>query len=242
MRFHFTFAELLQLERLIIESERLIQTHPPYADLWIPKAHWILHVPHDIYRFGPSRLLSVFLKEMKNAAFKRGCKRSNFQNPVKSAAEFWCEQSDYQLQQATFDRSACQEPVVLVSFAARDIAGASEPVRLLLERGVVSADAQVDFLSSLAFHGVRLEKSGCVVVACALYRVQRILACSGAHYLWMRLLSSELTHDECGSWSAHVGDQGVTCRLMSLNNGTDITCVYIVPNDASNVVSVIVKL
>ena len=46
------------------------------------------------------------LKEMKNAAFKMGCKRSNFHNPVKSSAEFWGVQSDYQALRAGDDSNS----------------------------------------------------------------------------------------------------------------------------------------
>ena len=37
------------------------------------------------------------LMEMKNAHFKRGCKRSNNHDPVKATARFWVDQSAYSL-------------------------------------------------------------------------------------------------------------------------------------------------
>ena len=76
LRFTFTFAELLRLEAMVVESERLLTSIPEYADIWVPKAHWILHLAHDIYLWGPIRLLMTMLKEMKNAHFKRGCRRA----------------------------------------------------------------------------------------------------------------------------------------------------------------------
>ena len=69
-----------------------------YAHLWIPKAHWVLHLAHDIFLWGPSRLHTTMLNEMKNARFKAGAKRSNFHNPAKDVAMFWAQQSDYELQ------------------------------------------------------------------------------------------------------------------------------------------------
>ena len=244
LRFHFTFADLLKLERLIIEGERLIQTYPPYADLWIPKAHWILHVAHDIYRFGPSRLLWTFLKEMKLAAFKRGVKRGNFHNPVKCAATFWCEQSDYQLQHASFSRDACSDPAVLVSGLVRDLVTGSKPLTVMVEAGVLVPESHVDMLSSVAFHGVPIRKGACVLVKRALYSVLRIVATRthrcDTYYLWLRLLCAELHADQWGAWVAHIDTSCESYRLLSLNNGSDVTCVYCVPN--GECMSVIVKM
>ena len=50
LRFKFTFRELLHLEDIVVRSESLIISIPEYYALWIPKAHWILHAAHDIYR------------------------------------------------------------------------------------------------------------------------------------------------------------------------------------------------
>ena len=243
LRFHFTFAVLLQLEKMIIESERQIQSHPPYAGLWIPKAHWILHIPHDIYRFGAARLLWVFLKEMKNAAFKRGCKRSNYFNPVKSTAGFWCEQSDYQLQQDTFSRDACSAPVIQVSGRADSFASVSEPVRLMLQHGAASADSQIDFLSSIDFHGVKVRRGECLMMAGSLLHVQRIISCGGQYCLWLCMVCMEVIADVFGSWSARLGGAPVTYRLKSLHNGSEVTCVYTVPSaDRLDTMHVIVKI
>jgi uncharacterized membrane protein len=72
LRYLFTFADLLVLEDQFVASERLVQTIPAYRDLWIPKAHWVLHVAHDIFMWGPSRFMTTMLNEMKNARFKAG--------------------------------------------------------------------------------------------------------------------------------------------------------------------------
>ena len=50
LRFRFTYSDLLHLESLFLRSETIVSQHPPYRDLWIPKAHWVLHIAHDIYR------------------------------------------------------------------------------------------------------------------------------------------------------------------------------------------------
>lgn len=72
LRYYYTFADLLRMEDHFIQSEKLIQAIPAYHNLWIPKAHWVLHIAHDIFMWGPSRLLTTLLNEMKNAKFKRG--------------------------------------------------------------------------------------------------------------------------------------------------------------------------
>ena len=227
--YHFTFADLTRLERLIVDSEETIAAHPPYAHVWIPKGHWILHTAHDIWRWGPSRLLWVMLKEMKNAAFKRGCARSNFHNPVKSAATFWCEQSDWQCQQADFSRCACSNPVVL---AEGTVAGFpdSEPLALLLQHDRVQLDLAVQFLSALEFHGVPVPRCSGVLVDGSLYFVERLLACGGQYYVWLRLLAAELTLNSFGHLIARPASIASSSRLLNLHHGSDLTPVYMVRN------------
>ncbi len=125
------------------------------------------------------------LKEMKNAAFKSACKRSNFHNPVKSTAQFWCEQSDWQLQQANFWRSPCTDPVVLVQGTVTDFPDC-EPLTLLLEHGHLKLDSAVDFLRALDFHGVHPfpRPTGSPVCLGRVYRVR------APEHAWARLLAA----------------------------------------------------
>ena len=103
LRYSFTLHDLLHIENLFIRSETIIIELPSCLHVWIPKAHWVLHLAHDVRRWGPTRLLATLLNEMKNAQFKKGASRSNYHNPVKSVAEFWAAQSDYQLQTLSLD-------------------------------------------------------------------------------------------------------------------------------------------
>uniref|UniRef100_A0A7S2N7Y4 Uncharacterized protein n=1 Tax=Haptolina brevifila TaxID=156173 RepID=A0A7S2N7Y4_9EUKA len=98
LRYLFVFADLLVMEDHFVASEQLIQDVAQYQHLWIPKAHWVLYIAHDIFLCGLSRLLTTLLNEMKNAKFKAGAKRSNYHNRAKDVAIFWCQQSDYELQ------------------------------------------------------------------------------------------------------------------------------------------------
>ena len=236
--YHFTLADLLRLEGLFVDSERAIAAHPPYADVWIPKAHWILHIALDIFWWGPSRLLWTFLKEMKLAAFKNGCKRSNFKNPVKSTAIFWCEQSDWQCQQADFSRTACSDAVVLVQGTVADFPD-SQVLALLLEKRVVQLDSGVQFLSKLDFHGVTVLRSSGVLVGRSLYWVERLLACQGEYFVWLRLVPAEFSVNSFGQTLAHsVPASDSSCRLMSLHHGSQFTPVYLVPDGPALVVTV----
>ena len=111
----------------------------------------------------------------------------------------------------------------------------------MLENNAVRTEDAVDFLSCITFHGVPIRKGACVLESLALYRVLRIISCGSSMYLWMRLICAELTTDEHGMWVAHATED-VSHRLMSVNNGSDVTCVYTVPTTVPGCMSVIVKM
>ena len=236
--FHFKFADLLRIENLFVDSETTIAAHPPYADLWIPKAHWILHTALDMFRFGPGRLLWVMLNEMKLSDFKNACKRSNFLNPVKCTATFWCEQSDWQCQQGNFSRSACSNAVVLVWGAVADFPD-SEPLALLVQNNRVQLDSSVQFLSALDIHGVTMGRNSGVLVEGRLYWAERILAAQEQYYVWLRLLTAELSTNSFGQLIAHPCSAWTESRLLSLHSGSDVTPVYLVPD--AHALTVIVR-
>ena len=239
--FHFTFADLLRIESLIVDSERAIAAHPPYADTWIPKAHWILHIAHDMFRFGPSRLLWVFLKEMKNAAFKRACKRSNFHNPVKSTAIFWCQQSDWQCQHADVARCSCfhSDANVIIQGVISDFPD-SKPVALLQERGRISSHTTVAFLSALDFHGIVVRLNTGVLYGGSLYHVARLITYEAQYVVYMHLLTAEVCVNSFGQRVVRPPFQLSSSHLVSLHAGTDLTPVYLVPN--GDVTTVIVRV
>ena len=55
------------------------------------------------------------------------------------------------------------------------------------------------------------------------------------------MVCAELSTDEYGMWVAHATDD-LSNRLMSVNNGSDVTAVYTVPTDVPGCMSVIVKM
>ena len=84
-----------------------------------------------------------------------------------------------------------------------------------------------------------------MLIAHSLYHVQRIisvgLSVGRSLYFWMRLVCAELSTDEYGMWVAHATD-ALSYRLMSVNNGSDVTAVYVVPTSVPGCMSVIVKM
>ena len=229
LRYHFTFADLLLLEELVVRSERLLAEIPAYAHIWIPKAHWILHLALDIYRYGPSRLLQTLLMEMKNAHFKRGVRRSNFHNPVKSAAQFWAEQSDYQLQNATFSRSSSSyDPCdVIVNGSATSFPD-SEIVSLLLAHGHISHKTPLQFLNVFTFHGVAIKRTESILLQEGVYEVLRILVTSdNNYYLWLQLVIEKLRVDEIGMPYYLPEDRAcASYRLLSVHSASGVTGVF----------------
>ena len=93
----FTWSSLEALQQTLVDWHTSFDAVPQYAGFWVPKFHWAMHLALDIWKFGPPRLNWCFQYEGKNQPLKRGCKRSNYHNPAKSTAEFWCESSDYEL-------------------------------------------------------------------------------------------------------------------------------------------------
>ena len=94
----FTYPELLRLQDTLCDWHTNFFLVDEYKEFWKPKFHWAMHLPLDIWRFGPPRLNWCMAYEAKNQPLKRGCKRSNFKNAPKSTAEFWAESTDFHLQ------------------------------------------------------------------------------------------------------------------------------------------------
>ena len=231
LRYSFTYVDLLKLEALFIESERAILTIPQYASIWVPKAHWILHIAHDIYLWGPSRLLMTFLKEMKLAHFKRGCKRSNFHNPVKSTAEFWALQSDYQalqvLKYPNLRQAATSENSRVIVSGTIHAFPDSEVCRSLLSAGWASATNQISFLESLEFCGVPICQGEHVIYNRQVYHVSRIAKVRDFHYMLLELIAREIQMHESGMMSIEPLDHGES-RLITLFNSSDLTGIWVI--------------
>ena len=54
--------------------------------MWVPKFHFVQHIPIHILLFGPCRLYMAFMFEGKNGVYSRAGERCNFKNPLLSMA------------------------------------------------------------------------------------------------------------------------------------------------------------
>jgi hypothetical protein len=71
LKFHYTYDDLLAIERLSRQCHDLFYRVPEYENCWVPKIHWATHCALDILRWGPPRLMWCMLFEMKNGHIKR---------------------------------------------------------------------------------------------------------------------------------------------------------------------------
>ena len=175
---------------------------------------------------------------MKLAHFKRGCKRGNFHSPVKSAAEFWAMQSDYQARQICMRpdshyhlRSAVDsgESQVIVSGPISQFVD-SDVCQILRDNNSVGPGCNVEFLRSIVFHGVQLSRGEHAIVDSKLYSIERVLRLSDTHCLYLRLQNEHLHVDELGMLLIRKEEMVLqeSFRLLALHNASDVTGVYTV--------------
>ena len=169
--------------------------------------------------------------------------RSNFHNPVMSAAEFWASQSDYQLQQADFSRSACKSEAahVIVSGSVASFLPDSVALGLLLEHHRVSLETSVAFLSQFSFHGVAICRENVVLLEEGVYQITRIICVGSDYYVHLRLLAEALRVDGLGMYYILPSDEVAgSTRLLKVSLHTSITGMYAVPDPGPPVRTVLV--
>ena len=242
LRFRFTYSDLLHLESLFVRSETIVSEYAPYRDLWIPKAHWVLHLAHDIYRWGPSRLLTTLLNEMKNAQFKHGAKRSNFANPVKSVAEFWAQQSDYQLQTLTAHPGVTSDhATVLVSAPAQHFAD-SQCARLLIAHSLVNPSTEISFMSELLLHRVSIRREDWVLLDAGVWSVLRVVRvnANASHHVLLRRVADAVQLDEFGAYyvdimPCYLGSTDDELRFVSVTSACTMTGLWTIGSPSGRV-------
>ena len=207
MRFEYSFADLLAIEKLHMRSQRHFFAVPEYRNCWKPVFHWSTHCAHDIFRWGPPRLLWCMLFEMKNGHLKRGCKRSNLFNPAKSTAEFYVGQSDYELRMR---EAACDRKIQLMDETASGklVNFGDVPEAQILAAELQLADtALFTFYSQLVYEGVSFRLDEYVLVGppsdCFLARLRSMIKVDGEVYLWLRAFPADTVQvNEWGALSA----------------------------------------
>lgn len=186
MAFDFTFAQLMKLEETVMIWQAVTNSVHEYSKCWRPKVHWCTHLAHDIFMWGPPRLLWSMIPEKKNGEFVRGVKRSNYHNPCKSAAEFWAWQSEWQLRN-TKRRTCCDSSHVVGSMVTT-----SGPllqyndaweVRVVQQQLNLANTALVEFLSTVSFQGVSIPLSSYCILDNTLVYVRNIMRISSAHFV-----------------------------------------------------------
>lgn len=159
LRIRYTVRDVFLLEDTIIKWQKLFFQVPEFKKCWRPKHHWALHAAHDVWRWGPPRFLWCMMLEMKNAQFKKGCKRSNFHNPAKATALFWVEASAYALQKKRKRSSCCDSSDAKIFGTANN----SQQIAELLANCEMFDLKQMQILSHVRANGVYI--SPCSFVA-----------------------------------------------------------------------------
>ena len=188
----FTHAGLLTLESTLNSWFTTVFSVPEYKDFWVPKYHFAMHLAHDIWRFGPPRLNWCFGYEAKNQPLKRGCKRSNFKNPAKATAEFWCQSSDHHLQSGRARRLPANQPGEVVKLGAAAIFPhmSAELAHVAAELGL-DAEAIYSFLGSVACQKQQLYPQGYADITVAgvaqLAKIEHLIVADNHMYAFVTL-------------------------------------------------------
>ena len=98
---HFSLAiqprlhrdDIKRLDDLQLEHSRLFDAVPEYNGLKRPKHHFLVHLPLDLWRFGPPRGYWCFGFEGFNRVIKSGAQRSNWRNTSLSIMRYWSARS-----------------------------------------------------------------------------------------------------------------------------------------------------
>jgi hypothetical protein len=212
MKPEFTHPELVQLDNLVFDWHTKFFEVPEYKTFWVPKFHYASHLAMDIKRFGPTRLNWCMMYEAKNQPLKKGCKLSNFHNPVFSTAKYWCESSDH-LMRKPKQKPPKKKPSS--SGVAADFPYFADEIAFMLqkvEHAEKDADVRFDFLDSTKKCTVVFYKSSYALLKTpemptALCYIDKIVAIGGHTYVWVVVYPQGLMyHDQYGVLTASLSE------------------------------------
>ena len=86
-------ADIELMDDLQLEYMELFDQVPEFVGLKRPKHHFLTHVAHDAWRFGPPRGYWCFGFEAFNKVIKCGAKRSNFKREPLSMMQYYANWS-----------------------------------------------------------------------------------------------------------------------------------------------------
>jgi len=78
----FSYEDVRRLDSLIYEHQTLFLSIPSHNQFWVPKHHFVTHVPLDILFWGPPRNFWCMMLESENQVFKQVGKHSNFKSAL----------------------------------------------------------------------------------------------------------------------------------------------------------------
>lgn len=202
LKFTFTFDDLMMLEDLSLKCQNDFFSVEEYSHLWKPKWHWATHLAHDIFKYGPPRMLWCMIMEMKNREFKLACKRSNYHNPVKSTAEFWVDQAAYVVRKRRRDGVACNSSTakVIGMWSCQNEGDMPIEIELLTNCGWFDevGMSDVEYVGSVCIHGVQFCQHDFVLVGNhgqlgRLVHIMRLLHAAGyVHFAFLEVFLTDL--------------------------------------------------
>lgn len=84
-----TLAEIERIDDLQLEHSKCFDEVWEYKGLKRPKHHFLVHMAHDIWRYGPPREYWCFGFEGFNRLIKQGARRSNYRDTTMSIMRYW---------------------------------------------------------------------------------------------------------------------------------------------------------
>ena len=200
MKPSFTYPQLLRLQETICEWREQFSLVDEYKGFWVPKFHWAMHLPLDIWRFGPPRLNWCMAYEANNLPLKKGCKRSNFKNAPKSAANFWCESSDFHLhrQRGVHQQLAIVPGAVSASGPASAFPQVAQDTAYMASQIPHEGELVYSWLEAATYNGQQMSPgSFCEIeISGAKYlaRIESLVAASGQVFLWLLAYPAATTY------------------------------------------------
>lgn len=233
LRLEYSYQDLLKLEDTVIAWQAAFFAVPEFHHCWLPKHHWALHAAHDIWRWGPPRLLWCMIYEMKNAHFKRGCKRGNFHDPVKTVAMYYVDYSAHALKRQRSHNRVCHSTKAAI-LAAGYLNSQPNCAYQAHMRSILNVTAEedvfVEHVSYMLVHGMHVNAGAYVLYDCAVFRILHILRVAESHLLWV-VHRGEVAFDDFGC-AFVVEDADVRngindgCVLLSVENTPGLCFVW----------------
>ena len=85
----FHVDDIERIDDLQVEYIALFNAVPEYAGLYRPKHHFLSHLPHDLWLYGPFRGFWTFGFESFNKVIKKGASQSNWQREQLAVMQYW---------------------------------------------------------------------------------------------------------------------------------------------------------